>query len=148
MRLGPAAAQASYLDIQAVISAARRTGAGAVHPGYGFLSENGDFVAALAEAGITFIGPPASAIAAMGDKSAAKARMHDAGVPLVPGYHATTRMTPCSRPRRIASAIRYYSRPAPAVAARACAWWNPPSLPAALDAAAANPAPPSATIAC
>ncbi|GED21986.1 acetyl/propionyl/methylcrotonyl-CoA carboxylase subunit alpha [Halomonas halmophila] len=87
VRIGPAAAQSSYLDIHAVIAAAQRTGAGAVHPGYGFLSENGDFVAALAEAGITFVGPPASAIAAMGDKSAAKARMFDAGVPLVPGYH-------------------------------------------------------------
>ncbi|RTR06581.1 acetyl-CoA carboxylase biotin carboxylase subunit [Halomonas nitroreducens] len=87
VRLGPAAARESYLKVEAVIEAARRTGAGAIHPGYGFLSENGPFVEALDAAGITFVGPPASAIAAMGDKSAAKARMHDAGVPLVPGYH-------------------------------------------------------------
>ncbi|MFG6177667.1 acetyl/propionyl/methylcrotonyl-CoA carboxylase subunit alpha [Halomonas sp. THAF12] len=87
VRLGPAAARESYLNLEAVVEAARRTGAGAIHPGYGFLSENGAFVEALDAAGITFVGPPASAIAAMGDKSAAKARMHDAGVPLVPGYH-------------------------------------------------------------
>ncbi|GEK46872.1 biotin carboxylase subunit of acetyl-CoA carboxylase [Bisbaumannia pacifica] len=87
VRLGPAAARDSYLKVEAVIEAARRTGAGAIHPGYGFLSENGPFVEALDEAGITFVGPPASAIAAMGDKSAAKARMQAAGVPLVPGYH-------------------------------------------------------------
>ncbi|MDY7115159.1 acetyl/propionyl/methylcrotonyl-CoA carboxylase subunit alpha [Halomonas sp. SSL-5] len=87
VRLGPAAARDSYLKVEAVIEAAKRTGAGAIHPGYGFLSENGPFVDALEKAGITFVGPPASAIAAMGDKSAAKARMHDAGVPLVPGYH-------------------------------------------------------------
>ena len=87
VRLGPAAARDSYLKVEAVIEAARRTGAGAIHPGYGFLSENGPFVDALEKAGITFVGPPASAIAAMGDKSAAKARMHHAGVPLVPGYH-------------------------------------------------------------
>ncbi|MFD2190077.1 acetyl/propionyl/methylcrotonyl-CoA carboxylase subunit alpha [Pistricoccus aurantiacus] len=87
IRLGPASARESYLDIQAVIDAAKRTGAGAIHPGYGFLSENASFVKALDEAGIVFVGPPASAISAMGDKSAAKARMHDAGVPLVPGYH-------------------------------------------------------------
>ncbi|MDR5866175.1 acetyl/propionyl/methylcrotonyl-CoA carboxylase subunit alpha [Halomonas koreensis] len=87
VRLGPAAARESYLNVEAVVEAARRTGAGAIHPGYGFLSENGPFVEALDAAGITFVGPPASAIAAMGDKSAAKARMHDAGVPLVPGYH-------------------------------------------------------------
>jgi len=87
VRIGPAAARESYLNVEAVIEAARRTGAGAIHPGYGFLSENGDFVAALDVAGITFVGPPASAIAAMGDKSAAKARMASAGVPLVPGYH-------------------------------------------------------------
>ncbi|MGO2133491.1 MAG: biotin carboxylase N-terminal domain-containing protein, partial [Halomonas sp.] len=87
VRIGPAAARESYLDVSAVIDAAQRTGAGAVHPGYGFLSENGAFVEALDAAGITFVGPPASAIAAMGDKSAAKVRMDNAGVPLVPGYH-------------------------------------------------------------
>ncbi|KPQ23370.1 MAG: 3-methylcrotonyl-CoA carboxylase alpha subunit [Halomonas sp. HL-48] len=87
IRVGPAPARESYLDVEAVIEAARRTGSGAIHPGYGFLSENGDFVKALEKAGITFVGPPASAIAAMGDKSAAKARMAEAGVPLVPGYH-------------------------------------------------------------
>ncbi|WP_346796039.1 acetyl/propionyl/methylcrotonyl-CoA carboxylase subunit alpha [Halomonas sp. Bachu 37] len=87
VRIGPASARESYLDIEAVIGAAKRTGAGAIHPGYGFLSENGAFVEALDTAGIVFVGPPASAIAAMGDKSAAKARMADAGVPLVPGYH-------------------------------------------------------------
>ncbi|WP_085918767.1 acetyl/propionyl/methylcrotonyl-CoA carboxylase subunit alpha [Halomonas sp. CSM-2] len=88
VRLGPAAARESYLNIDAVVDAAKRTGTGAIHPGYGFLSENGSFVKALEEAGITFVGPPASAIAAMGDKSAAKARMANAGVPLVPGYHS------------------------------------------------------------
>ncbi|TKJ10572.1 acetyl/propionyl/methylcrotonyl-CoA carboxylase subunit alpha [Halomonas sp. 15WGF] len=87
VHLGPAAARKSYLNVDAVIEAAKRTGTGAIHPGYGFLSENGTFVKALEQAGITFIGPPASAIAAMGDKSAAKARMANAGVPLVPGYH-------------------------------------------------------------
>ncbi|TFH87263.1 acetyl/propionyl/methylcrotonyl-CoA carboxylase subunit alpha [Billgrantia azerbaijanica] len=87
VRLGPAAARESYLNVEAVVEAAKRTGAGAIHPGYGFLSENGAFVEALDKAGITFVGPPASAIAAMGDKSAAKARMANAGVPLVPGYH-------------------------------------------------------------
>ncbi len=87
VRLGPAAARESYLNIEAVVDAAQRSGTGAIHPGYGFLSENGSFVDALDQAGITFVGPPASAIAAMGDKSAAKARMANAGVPLVPGYH-------------------------------------------------------------
>ncbi|MDR5899871.1 acetyl/propionyl/methylcrotonyl-CoA carboxylase subunit alpha [Halomonas vilamensis] len=87
VRLGPASARESYLNVDAVIEAAKRTGSGAIHPGYGFLSENGAFVKALDQAGITFVGPPSSAIAAMGDKSSAKARMHNAGVPLVPGYH-------------------------------------------------------------
>ncbi|RAR61562.1 3-methylcrotonoyl-CoA carboxylase alpha subunit [Onishia taeanensis] len=87
VRIGPAAARDSYLKVDAVLQAAKRTGAGAIHPGYGFLSENADFVTACADAGIVFIGPPAAAISAMGDKSAAKARMAQAGVPLVPGYH-------------------------------------------------------------
>jgi 3-methylcrotonyl-CoA carboxylase alpha subunit len=77
----------SYLRIDAIIDAAQRTGAQAIHPGYGFLSENEDFAYACEQAGIVFIGPPVEAIAAMGSKAAAKALMHTAAVPLVPGYH-------------------------------------------------------------
>lgn len=87
IHIGPAAARESYLRGDALLDAARATGAQAIHPGYGFLSENADFADACAAAGITFIGPPASAIRAMGDKSAAKALMAKAGVPLTPGYH-------------------------------------------------------------
>jgi acetyl-CoA/propionyl-CoA carboxylase, biotin carboxylase, biotin carboxyl carrier protein len=83
--IGPAPARDSYLNIPAVVDAALRTGAQAVHPGYGFLSENADFAAALAEAGLTFIGPPAHAIATMGDKISAKATVSAFGVPVVPG---------------------------------------------------------------
>ena len=83
---GPAPAE-SYLKIDAVIHAAKQTGADAIHPGYGFLSERAEFAKACAEAGIIFMGPPASAIAEMGDKSVSKRRMIDAGVPCVPGYH-------------------------------------------------------------
>ena len=86
-RIGPPEARASYLDMEAILAAARDTGAEAIHPGYGFLSENEDFAAACAKAGIVFIGPTPEAIAAMGDKSAAKRLMEKAGVPLVPGYH-------------------------------------------------------------
>ncbi|UTH72919.1 acetyl/propionyl/methylcrotonyl-CoA carboxylase subunit alpha [Chromobacterium sp. IIBBL 290-4] len=86
-RLGPAPAAESYLRADLILAIARQSGAQAVHPGYGFLSENEDFAAACEAAGIAFIGPPASAIAAMGSKSAAKALMEKAGVPLVPGYH-------------------------------------------------------------
>jgi 3-methylcrotonyl-CoA carboxylase alpha subunit len=87
VHLGGSAPRDSYLQWQRIIDAALATGAQAVHPGYGFLSENEDFAAACAGAGLVFIGPPASAIAAMGSKSAAKALMEKAGVPLVPGYH-------------------------------------------------------------
>ena len=83
---GPAPAD-SYLRGDAIIAAAHATGAQAIHPGYGFLSENPDFVDAVETAGLVFIGPSASAIRKMGLKDAAKALMHDAGVPVVPGYH-------------------------------------------------------------
>ncbi|MDR8968156.1 acetyl/propionyl/methylcrotonyl-CoA carboxylase subunit alpha [Burkholderia multivorans] len=87
VHIGGSAAADSYLRIERIIEAARATGAQAIHPGYGFLSENEDFAQACAAAGIVFIGPPVDAIAAMGSKAAAKALMHAAAVPLVPGYH-------------------------------------------------------------
>ena len=85
--IGPAAARESYLKADRILEAAKQTGAEAVHPGYGFLSENEAFAEACAAAGIVFIGPPVAAIRAMGSKSAAKALMGAAGVPLTPGYH-------------------------------------------------------------
>ena len=86
VRIGPAPAAQSYLSIDALLAAARQTGADAVHPGYGFLSERGDFAQACLDAGLVFIGPPPSAIRAMGDKALAKRRMVEAGVPCAPGY--------------------------------------------------------------
>jgi 3-methylcrotonyl-CoA carboxylase alpha subunit len=85
--IGPPPARESYLSIERILGAARASGAEAIHPGYGFLSENAEFADACAAAGVVFIGPPASAIRAMGSKSAAKALMEKSGVPLVPGYH-------------------------------------------------------------
>jgi len=87
VHVGGSAPRDSYLQWQRIIEAAQASAAQAIHPGYGFLSENEDFARACAAAGIVFIGPPASAIAAMGSKSAAKTLMEAAGVPLVPGYH-------------------------------------------------------------
>src|ERR1700746_1980827 len=85
--LGPARARDSYLSIERLIEAARRTGAEAVHPGYGFLSENAEFAEACAKEGIVFVGPTAEMMTAMGSKSGSKALMQKANVPLVPGYH-------------------------------------------------------------
>lgn len=87
VHIGGAEPGASYLRADAILEAARQTGAQAIHPGYGFLSENERFAQACTDAGLIFVGPPASAIAAMGSKAAAKALMEKAGVPLVPGYH-------------------------------------------------------------
>ncbi|HEX2113876.1 MAG TPA: biotin carboxylase N-terminal domain-containing protein, partial [Alphaproteobacteria bacterium] len=88
VRIGPPLSAESYLKIDAVIDACRRTGAEAVHPGYGFLSENAAFATALDKAGITFIGPPMKAVAAMGDKIESKKLAQKAGVNMVPGHLA------------------------------------------------------------
>ncbi|MEO8677262.1 MAG: biotin carboxylase N-terminal domain-containing protein, partial [Casimicrobiaceae bacterium] len=86
-RIGPPPPRESYLRGDAIIAMAQKSGAQAIHPGYGFLSENEIFATACARAGVVFIGPPPAAIAAMGSKSAAKRIMGAANVPLVPGYH-------------------------------------------------------------
>ncbi|HEV2685111.1 MAG TPA: biotin carboxylase N-terminal domain-containing protein, partial [Actinomycetota bacterium] len=86
-RIGPASPRESYLDGDAIIAVAMRAHVEAIHPGYGFLSENEAFAQACGDAGVVFIGPPPAAIAAMGSKSAAKSIMSAAGVPVVPGYH-------------------------------------------------------------
>ena len=89
VRIGPPPVSESYLNIDRILEAAHVSGADAIHPGYGFLSENEAFATACGKAGIVFIGPPAAAIAAMGNKAAAKRRMIDAGVPCVPGYQGS-----------------------------------------------------------
>ena len=85
--IGPAESRESYLSIDRLIEVAKLAGAECVHPGYGFLSESGDFVDACEQAGIAFVGPPAAAMRAMGLKDRAKALMEKASVPIVPGYH-------------------------------------------------------------
>src|SRR4051812_15686822 len=85
--IGPAAASESYLAVGKIIAAAKRSGAACIHPGYGFLSERAEFAEACEANGVVFVGPPASAIRAMGLKDAAKALVAQAGVPVVPGYH-------------------------------------------------------------
>jgi propionyl-CoA carboxylase alpha chain len=89
--VGPAPARESYLVIANILEAARITGADAIHPGYGFLSENALFAEAVADAGLTFVGPPAAVIRALGSKQAAKRLAEKAGVPIVPGYHGDDR---------------------------------------------------------
>jgi len=105
VHIGAAPSRESYLDGERIIEACKTTGAEAVHPGYGFLSENAGFARRCSEEGVVFIGPPASAIEAMGSKSAAKAIMEKAGVPLVPGYHEADQSD--ARLARAASEIGY-----------------------------------------
>src|SRR5580698_3904523 len=87
--LGPAPAAQSYLDIGKILELAKRVAADAIHPGYGFLSENATFAQACVDAGLIFVGPPAAAIKSMGSKSASKAAMAAVGVPVAPGYHGS-----------------------------------------------------------
>ncbi|HCW89469.1 MAG TPA: 3-methylcrotonyl-CoA carboxylase, partial [Marinobacter sp.] len=84
--IGPAQVAESYLNVEAILDAARRTGADCVHPGYGFLSENAGFARACKDAGLVFVGPPESAIELMGSKRRSKIAMQEAGVPVVPGF--------------------------------------------------------------
>jgi acetyl-CoA carboxylase biotin carboxylase subunit len=102
--IGPAPASQSYLSFEAILGAAKKSGAQAIHPGYGFLSENARFAAACREARIVFIGPPPEAIEAMGDKAGAKARVRAAGVPVVPGSDGEVGD---AEARRVASSIGY-----------------------------------------
>src|SRR5207244_11470813 len=86
-RIGPSPASRSYLNVDAILSAARRANARAIHPGYGFLAENADFAQAVLDAGLVWVGPPVSAMRALGDKAQAKALAEQHGVPLLAGYH-------------------------------------------------------------
>ena len=103
--LGPTAASASYLNQDKILDVARRAGADAVHPGYGFLSENASFAAACREAGLAFVGPPAEAIRLMGDKTAARSLMQEAGVPMAPG--TPDAVDDLDRARTVAGQIGY-----------------------------------------
>jgi propionyl-CoA carboxylase alpha chain len=103
--IGPAEASASYLDQEKILNVAQRSGADAIHPGYGFLSENASFAEACADAGVHFVGPPPEAIRAMGDKTAARELMKDAGVPMAPGTTDAVQST--SEGERIADEIGY-----------------------------------------
>ena len=103
--IGPASPQESYLRIDRIIAAARESGAQAIHPGYGFLSERAEFAKAVEDAGLVFVGPPSSAIAAMGDKTAARRLMQAAGVPIVPG--AVAALTDPGEAHRVAGEIGY-----------------------------------------
>ena len=104
-RLGPAPASDSYLKMDAIIEVAKESGVDAIHPGYGFLSENADFAEACADAGLLFIGPPPAAIRAMGDKTAARQLMKEAGVPMAPG--TTDAIDDADRAAEIAKDIGY-----------------------------------------
>src|SRR5262249_45999053 len=105
MHIGPAPASASYLNIERIIAAAKESGAGAIHPGYGFLSENADFAQACADAGIIFVGPPASVQRALGEKTSARRIAIEAGVPIAPGVNKD--VSDAAEARALADEIGY-----------------------------------------
>ena len=121
--LGPPVPAESYLNVERLLETASEAGAEAIHPGYGFLAENAEFAAACEEAGITFIGPPASAIEAMGSKTRARELMAAAGVPIVPGHDGPGRERRGRREGgRRRSAIRSPARPPAEAEARDFGW--------------------------
>ena len=148
--IGPPPARESYLVIDKILDVARRSGAEAIHPGYGFLSENAEFADACAAAGVVFIGPPAAAIRAMGSKAESKALMERSGVPLVPGYHGEAqdlrRAVGRRRADRLPGADQGLGRRRRQGHARRRAW--PPTSRPRWRAPSARRWPPSATTAC
>jgi 3-methylcrotonyl-CoA carboxylase alpha subunit len=112
LHIGPAPARDSYLDIEHILAAARASGAEAIHPGYGFLSENAEFAQACTQAGLRFVGPPAAAIAAMGSKIVAKTRMREAGVPVLPGYAGSAQDLPSLEREARAAGLPLIIKPA------------------------------------
>jgi 3-methylcrotonyl-CoA carboxylase alpha subunit len=112
LRIGPPPAAESYLDAESILGAARAAGAEAVHPGYGFLSENAGFAQACLDAGLVFVGPPPAAIAAMGSKSVAKARVRAAGVPVLPGYDGERQDLEHLEERALAAGLPLIVKPA------------------------------------
>ena len=123
--IGPAPAAQSYLSIDRVLEAAARTGAQAIHPGYGFLSENVDFARACEKAGVVFIGPPIAAIEAMADKIRAKQTVMAAGVPVVPGRTEPGMDDDQVTDAAVAVGFPVLLKPSAGVAARACGWCGP-----------------------
>lgn len=147
--IGPAPARESYLDADRILDAARESGAEAIHPGYGFLSENAEFAEAVIAAGLIWVGPDPASIRAMGLKDAAKARMIAAGVPVTPGYLGEDQSPNASPPRPTRSAIPCSSRLWRAVAARGCAAsTTPPISPRRWRPAVVRRRPRSATTGC
>jgi 3-methylcrotonyl-CoA carboxylase alpha subunit len=149
VHIGPSPARESYLVGERIIAAAKETGAEAIHPGYGFLSENADFAQAVLDAGLVWVGPKPDAIRAMGLKDAAKRLMADAGVPVTPGYLGEDQSP--ERLKAEADAIGYpvLIRPSRAAAARGCGGsMNPRRSPTRSTAASARLRRPSATTSC
>jgi acetyl/propionyl-CoA carboxylase alpha subunit len=123
VRLGAAPAAESYLSIDAILRAARESGARAVHPGYGFLSERAEFARACEAAGVTFVGPSAATIAAVGDKVNAKRLAAAAGAPVIPGVdQGVANLAPAALRAAAAPLGRPAPRPAPRSATRTCTW--------------------------